>query len=82
MAESDFSRFIRLSLTLASIPFYIFQIASEYFPPVTLVGFGFTSLLCVVGLSENFKVDRKRAYQIAIFLYLLVLATWLLNKYV
>ncbi|WP_409477561.1 YIP1 family protein [Pseudobdellovibrio sp. HCB154] len=69
-------------VTLASIPFYIFQIASEYFPPVTLIGFGFTSLLCVVGLTENFQVDRKRAYQIAVFLYLLVLATWLLNKYI
>lgn len=68
-------------VTLASIPFYIFQIASEYFAPVTLIGFGFTSLLCIVGLTENFQVEKKRAYQIAIFLYLLVLATWILNRY-
>lgn len=69
-------------VTLASIPFYIFQIASEYFPPVTLVGFGFTSLLCVVGLTENFQVERRRSFQIAVFLFLLVLVTWALNKYI
>lgn len=66
---------------LASIPFYIFQIASEYFQPVALIGFGFTSLLAVVGLTENFKVDRKRSFQIAGFLYVLVLVTWILQHF-
>ena len=66
---------------LASIPFYIFQIASEYFQPIALIGFGFTSLLAVVGLTENFKVERKRSFQIAGFLYALVLVTWILQHF-
>lgn len=66
---------------LSSIPFYVFQVISTYFAPITLIGFGFTALLVVVGLTENFQIEKKRAYQIAGFLYALVLVSWLLNKY-
>ena len=68
-------------VTLTTIPFYIFQIASEYLAPVTLIGFGFTSLLSIVGLTENFNVHKTRAYQIAGFLFSLVLLTWIINIY-
>ena len=33
---------------LTSIPFYIFQIISEYFAPITLIGFGFSFLLSII----------------------------------
>lgn len=66
---------------LTSIPFYLFQIVSEYFAPISLIGFGFTSLLAVVGLVENFSVNRKRAYQLIGILFALVLATWVMNYF-
>lgn len=75
----DFRRIFTLVI-LSSLPFYVFQILSEYFAPVTLIGFGFTALLAVVGLTENFSVSRKRAYQIVGFLFLLVVVAWLLNR--
>ena len=66
---------------LSSIPFYIFQIISEYFAPITLIGFGFSFLLAIVGLSENFKVEKKRAYQLIGILFALVLVTWLTTRF-
>lgn len=64
---------------LSSIPFYLFQILSEYVSAITLIGFTFTSLLGVVGLCDNFQINKKRAYQIVGLLLILVLATWILN---
>mgnify|MGYP000735840980 CR=1 FL=1 len=64
---------------LSSIPFYLFQIISEYFAPVTLIGFAFTSLLGIIGLNENFKLTRKRSAQLVGVLFVLVLATWLMS---
>lgn len=66
---------------LSSIPFYLFQVLSEYFAPVTLIGFAFTSLLGIIGLSENFAVERKRAYQIVGLLFILVFVAWIGNRY-
>ncbi|MBC7457947.1 MAG: YIP1 family protein [Bdellovibrionaceae bacterium] len=65
---------------IASIPFYLFQIISEYFSPIALIGFSFTSALLVVGLNETFKVEKKRCYQIVGTLFALVLLTWIANK--
>lgn len=66
---------------LASIPFYIFQIISEYFAPISLIGFGFSFLLAIIGLTDNFSVDKKRAYQLNGVLFILVLVTWITNHY-
>jgi hypothetical protein len=75
----DFRRIFTLVI-LSSLPFYVFQILSEYFAPVTLIGFAFTSLLGVVGLTENFSVSKKRAYQLVGILFGLVVISWLLNR--
>ena len=37
---------------LASIPFFIFQVISEYLRFISLIGFAFTSLLAIIGLTE------------------------------
>jgi hypothetical protein len=66
---------------LSSIPFYVFQILSEYFAAITLIGFGFSFLLAIVGLHENFKVTKKRAYQLTGALFILVIVTWILNRF-
>jgi Yip1 domain len=65
---------------IASIPFYLFQIISEYFSPIALVGFAFTSALLVVGLNETFRLEKKRCYQLVGVLFTLVLLTWIANK--
>ncbi len=71
---------IFILVILSSIPFYIFQIVSEYFAPITLIGFAFTSLLAIVGLNENFQVEKKRAYFLVGSLFIFVLAAWVTNR--
>jgi hypothetical protein len=75
----DFRKIFTLVI-LSSLPFYIFQILSEYFAPVTLIGFSFTSLLGVVGLCENFQVKKNRAYQIVGLLFGLIFVAWIFNR--
>lgn len=70
---------IFILIILSSIPFYLFQIISEYFAPISLIGFAFTSLLAIVGLNENFAVEKKRAYTLVGSLFLIVLLAWLSN---
>ena len=65
---------------LTSIPFYIFQIISEYFAPISLVGVGFTCLLGVVGLTDNFNLPRKRAMQLMAVIFVITLVTWIFNR--
>lgn len=66
---------------LASIPFFIFQILSEYFRVVSLIGFAFTSLLAIIGLKENFRVEKKRAIILVAILFVLALFTFAYNQY-
>lgn len=68
-------------VVLASIPFYLFQILSEYFSPISLVGFAFTSLLAIVGLCDNFRVERKRSYKIVGPIFALVVLVWIMNQF-
>ena len=73
--ESFRKLFILVILT--SIPFYIFQIISEYFAPITLIGVGFTCLLGIVGLTENFGVAKRRSTQLMGFIFGLTVLTWI-----
>ncbi len=77
--SEDYRKIFTLVI-LSSIPFYLFQILSEYFAPVTLIGFGFTALLAIVGLCDNFRVSKQRAYQLIGVLFVLVLTAWILNR--
>lgn len=66
---------------VASIPFYLFQVISEYLALVSLIGFAITSFLLVVGLNETFRLPRKRCYQLVGVLFLLVTIAWIANQF-
>jgi hypothetical protein len=67
-------------IMLANIPFFVFQVASEQIPPITLVGFAFTALLMAVGLTDNFQMDKKRALRLVLVLFAVVFVLWLWNR--
>lgn len=67
-------------VVLSSIPFYLFQIISEYFSAISLIGFAFASLLSIVGLCDNFRVEKKRAYQLVGLIFGIVVIAWIGNK--
>ena len=56
---------------LANIPFFIFQIMSGLFPPITLFGLGFSALLLIVGLIDNFQLPRKFVIKLIAGIYVL-----------
>lgn len=64
----------------ASIPFFIFQIASAIIPPITLIGFAFSAMLLAVGLSENFKIEKRHAVRLSLVLFGVVLLVWIGNR--
>jgi len=64
----------------ASIPFFILQIGSSLLPPITLIGFAFSTMLIAVGLNENFQMDKRRAVRLSIGLFAVVLLVWAANK--
>lgn len=69
-------------VVLCSVPFYLFQVLSEYVSFISVIGFAMTSLLGIVGLTENFRVPRRKA-QIAVgVLFGMVFITWLTNNLV
>ncbi|GIL17776.1 MAG: hypothetical protein BroJett040_15270 [Oligoflexia bacterium] len=64
----------------ANIPFFIFQIISGYFPPISLVGLAFTGLLLIVGFVENFQVPRKLVIRLIAALYVVFFLIWLWGR--
>lgn len=75
----DFRRLYTL-IIFANFPFFIFQIGSQIVPPLTLVGFAMTSAISVVGLTENFQMEKRRAIRIVLALLAVVFLIWLKDR--
>jgi len=78
-------RELYLSIFFANIPFFVFQVISDYFPPILLIGLGFSALLLIVTFVANFKISRAFAsrliggvYAILVVLHLLA---WVNNEH-
>jgi len=72
-------RLFNLSV-FSSIPFFILQIGSSLLPPITLIGFAFSTMLIAVGLTENFQMEKRRAIRLALVLFAVVFLVWVTNK--
>lgn len=68
-------------VVLSAIPFYLFQVVSEYFALISLVGLAFATMLAVIGLNENFALHKKRALQVMGVMFGLMLVTWVTNHF-
>lgn len=67
-------------VVLSNIPFLVLHILSSLVPPVTLIGLAFSALLLIVGLTESFGLDKKRAIKLVATLYVMIFAVWLWEK--
>lgn len=67
-------------IVLSNTPFFIFEIGSELLPPLTLIGFGMTAALMVVGLTENFQLDKKKALKVIGVILAIVFMIWIWNR--
>ncbi len=64
----------------ANIPFYIFQTISDVVWVITPVAFAFTAFILVVGLVENFHMEKRRALRLIGIIFSLVILIWAWNK--
>lgn len=64
----------------ANIPFFIFSTVSHWFPPASLFGLAMAGFLMIVGLCENFQLQRRLVLRTVIGVYLLFLLVWIWGR--
>ncbi len=76
----DFRRLMSL-VSISLVPYFLFHSVSPYLAPIDLVGFAFTCVLLIVGLVEQFQLDRKLCSKLVGSAALLFFITWSLALY-
>lgn len=71
----DFRRLMSL-VSLALVPYFLFHSVATYLAPIDLVGFAFTCVLLIVGLVEQFHLDRKLCSKLVASVALLFFIAW------
>lgn len=76
--ELSFIKIFTLVL-FAHIPFAIFHLAGNIFPPADIIGIGVSGLLMIIGLSENFDIPKKLSCQLMLALYSIFIIYWVVQ---
>jgi hypothetical protein len=63
-------------VVFANLPYFILHSVAGFLPPVDLIGFAFASILLIVGLVEQFNLERRRVIQLVLALYFLFFIIW------
>lgn len=64
----------------ASLPFFLFHIASYVFVIADLFGLAMTAVLLVIGLTENFQLHKKRSLRLIAVIFSLLFLLWLVER--
>lgn len=77
--RSTYLEFRRLYaiVVLANLPYFIFHTVSGFLPPIDLIGFALTAILLIVGIVEQFSLDRKTVVRLVSVLYLVFAILWM-----
>jgi len=75
----DFRRLMSL-VTVAVAPYFLFHSVSSYLPPIDLLGFAFTCVLLIVGLVEQFGLERRLCSRLVAVLGLIYFAAWAFSQ--
>ena len=71
----DFRRLMSL-VSLSLVPYFMFHSVSSYLAPIDLLGFAFTCVLLIVGLVEQFQLERKLCSKLVGSVALLFFVAW------
>ncbi len=63
-------------ITIATLPYFLLHSFSGFLPPLDLVGFGLSAILCVVGLVEQFSLRRRLVFSFFIVSTVLFVGIW------
>ncbi len=70
-----FRRLMEL-MFFANIPFFIFMTVAHLFPPIIGIAMAFSAILIVVGLCDNFQLERKMVIRTVAGVYALFVIVW------
>lgn len=73
-------RKLYLIVLLANIPFFLIQVIAVFLQPLILVGLAFSTVLIIMGITANFKIDKKIVIKIIGTLYLIYALIWTAGK--
>jgi hypothetical protein len=72
----DFKR-LHSVVVLSLIPYFLLHVFAGFLPPIDLIGFALTSMLLIVGLVEQFALERKGAMKAVGGLAAAFFITWM-----
>ena len=75
----DFRRLMSL-VCLAVVPYFLFHSISSYLPPIDLLGFAFTCVLLIVGLVEQFGLERRLCSKLVGAMGVLFFVVWMVSQ--
>ena len=75
----DFLELLHM-VVLTNIPYLALHTLTGLLPPLTLLGLAFSGMLMVVGLTDNFRLEKKRAIKLVATLVVMIFAVWLWEK--
>lgn len=75
----SYARLVTL-IFFANLPYFLFHVASGLFPPADIIGLGMGAILLVVGLTENFGLEKKRSLRLIGFVFGLLFLLWVGEK--
>ena len=75
----DYRRLMSL-VSVSLVPYFLFHSVSSYLSPIDLLGFAFTCVLLIVGLVEQFSLDRKICARLVIGLAVLFFIVWTVSQ--
>jgi hypothetical protein len=80
--RSTFLDFRRLMSVIAAsfVPYFLFHSVSPYLSPIDLVGFAFAGLLMIVGLVEQFGLERRTCSRLIGVLGIVFFVAWSIGQ--
>jgi hypothetical protein len=76
----DFRRLHSIT-TLAVLPYFLLHLFSSFLPPIDLIGFLCAEVLLIVGLIEQFQLDRKTVLKLMISFTIPFFVIWSIAQY-
>lgn len=66
-------------LVLANIPFLVLRVLSRIFNTIDLAGFIIVGFLLVVGIVENYHLEKRKVIKLVFYFILFICLSWLIQ---
>ena len=63
-------------LVVSNVYYMAFRMVSPIIPAAELIGIAFSAVVVIVGISDNFAMDRKFVIRVVVSLYVVIFLSW------